>query len=80
MFFTVCTLDWEPGRLRWYVDGTKYHTLTPGDVPGEWVFDHPFFIILNVAVGGFWPGYPDETTTLPQFMYVDYVRVYTQRR
>jgi beta-glucanase (GH16 family) len=74
--FHVFTLDWEPGRLRWYVDGTEYHTLTPNDVPGEWVFDHPFFILVNVAVGGFWPGYPDDTTAMPQFMYVDYVRVY----
>jgi beta-glucanase (GH16 family) len=75
--FHIYTLDWEPGRLRWYVDGNEYHTLTPDDVPGRWVFDHPFFILLNVAVGGFWPGYPDETTIMPQLMYVDYVRVYT---
>jgi beta-glucanase (GH16 family) len=76
--FHEFALDWEPGRLRWYVDGNEYHTLTPGDVPGRWVFDHPFFILLNVAVGGFWPGYPDETTNMPQFMVVDYVRVYSK--
>lgn len=75
--FHEFALDWEPGRLRWYVDGNEYHTLTPGDVPGKWVFDHPFFLILNIAVGGFWPGYPDETTQFPQVMAVDYVRVYT---
>jgi beta-glucanase (GH16 family) len=77
--FHEFALAWEPARLRWYVDGTEYHTLTPDDVPGKWVFDCPFFLILNVAVGGFWPGFPDETTKMPQFMYVDYVRVYTRR-
>ena len=76
--FHIFALDWEPNRLHWYVDGTKYHTLTSDDVPGKWVFNHPFFLILNVAVGGFWPGYPDETTGFPQFMYVDYVRVYSK--
>lgn len=76
--FHVFALDWEPGRLRWYMDGYEYHTLTPGDIPGKWVFDHPFYILLNVAVGGFWPGYPDETTIMPQFMVVDYVRVYAK--
>jgi beta-glucanase (GH16 family) len=45
-----------------------------------WVYDHPFFVILNVAVGGYWPGNPDGTTQLPQTMLVDYVRVYAQAR
>jgi beta-glucanase (GH16 family) len=40
------------------------------------VFEHPFFVILNLAVGGYWPGNPDATTTFPQRMLVDYVRVY----
>lgn len=74
--FHVFAVEWEPDEIRWYVDGVQYHTVTPATVPGEWVFDHEFFMILNVAVGGNWPGYPDETTTFPQFMYVDYVRVY----
>jgi beta-glucanase (GH16 family) len=51
-------------------------TKTASDVPGEWVYDHPFFLILNVAVGGHWPGDPDATTTFPQTMHVDYVHVY----
>ena len=61
-----------------YVDGTLYETRTPADVPPgtTWVYDHPFFIILNVAVGGNWPGSPDGTTCFPQTMTVDYVRVY----
>lgn len=74
--FHLFAVEWEPEEIRWYVDDVLTHTVTPGDVPGEWVYDHPFFIILNVAVGGYWPGYPDETTVFPQRMVVDYVRVY----
>jgi beta-glucanase (GH16 family) len=55
-----------------------YFALTPSDLGGrDWVFDHDFFLLLNVAVGGNWPGYPDDTTEFPQTMLVDYVRVYT---
>jgi beta-glucanase (GH16 family) len=74
--FHVFAIEWEPDQIRWYVDGNLFSTLTPRDLPGRWVFDHPHFLILNLAVGGFWPGYPDETTVFPQFMHVDYVRVY----
>ena len=53
-------------------------TRKPSDLPGgtRWVFDHDFFIILNVAVGGAWPGNPDGTAVFPQQMKVDYVKVY----
>ncbi|MGD8472794.1 MAG: family 16 glycosylhydrolase [Anaerolineae bacterium] len=74
--FHVYAVEWEPDEIRWYVDGVQFFAATPDDVSGEWVFNHPFYIILNVAVGGNWPGYPDETTTFPQTMHVDYVRVY----
>ncbi len=77
--FHIFAVEWEPDQIRWYVDEWHYNTLTPKDVPGKWVFDHPFFILLNLAVGGHWPGYPDNTTCFPQKMYVDYVRVYSQR-
>jgi beta-glucanase (GH16 family) len=71
-------IDWEPGAVRFYVDGILYQTRTPASMPagGTWVYDHPFFIILNVAVGGNWPGSPDGTTVFPQQLLVDYVRVY----
>lgn len=71
-------VEWEPSVIRFYVDGALYKTRTPADLPsgGAWVFNHPFFIILNVAVGGSWPGHPDTTTVFPQLMLVDYVRVY----
>jgi beta-glucanase (GH16 family) len=76
--FHTFAVEWEPNVVRFYVDGLLYRTQTPADLPAgkTWVFDHPFFIILNVAVGGFWPGNPDATTVFPQQMLVDYVRVY----
>jgi beta-glucanase (GH16 family) len=78
--FHVFAVEWEPNVIRWYVDGTLYQTRTPSDLPAgtQWVFDHPFFIILNEAVGGYWPGDPDTTTVFPQKMTIDYVRVYTR--
>ena len=77
--FHVYAIEWEPAAIRWYVDDALYKTVTPRDLPGRWVYDHPFFIILNVAVGGYWPGSPDATTVFPQTMRVDYVRVYEKR-
>jgi beta-glucanase (GH16 family) len=70
------TVEWIPCQIQWFVDSELFHTVTPNDVPGDWVYDHPFFLILNLAVGGAWPGYPDKGTTFPQMMLVDYVRVY----
>ena len=74
--FHTFAVEWEADAFRWYIDDTLYLSKTPADLPGRWVYDHPFFIILNVAVGGKWPGYPNKTTQFPQRMYVDYVRVY----
>ena len=79
--FHVYKVEWEPTAIRWYVDGNLYQTRTPSSLPAgtNWVYDHPFFLILNVAVGGGWPGNPDQTTVFPQTMLIDYVRVYKQR-
>jgi beta-glucanase (GH16 family) len=76
--YHVFAAEWEPNQIRFYVDGHLYATRTPADLPAgtKWVYDHPFFVILDLAVGGGWPGNPDETTTFPQKMLVDYVRVY----
>ncbi|MYN05278.1 family 16 glycosylhydrolase [Pseudoduganella sp. DS3] len=74
--FHVFAVEWEPGEIRWYRDGRHYHTARPATVRGEWVFEHPFFLLLNLAVGGYWPGYPDAATRFPQQMLVDYVRIY----
>jgi beta-glucanase (GH16 family) len=76
--FHVFAVEWEPKAVHFFVDRELYATFTPSRLPAgtKWVFDHPFFIILNVAVGGDWPGPPDSTTVFPQMMLVDYVRVY----
>jgi beta-glucanase (GH16 family) len=74
--FHVFGIEWGPDYINYYVDDALYQTITPQDVPGEWVFNHPFYIILNVAVGGNFPGSPNNETVFPQTMLVDYVRVY----
>jgi len=74
--FHIFAIEWETNAIRWYVDDTLYSTKTPADIDGKtWVYDHPFFIILNLAVGGDWPGNPDATTVFPQKFVIDYVRV-----
>ncbi|GAA1926320.1 glycoside hydrolase family 16 protein [Nocardioides hwasunensis] len=75
--FHTFAVDWSPGRITWSVDGNVFHEVTRDRVGANaWVFDKPYFLILNLAVGGQWPGYPDGSTVLPQEMKVDYVRVY----
>ncbi len=76
--YHIYAVEWETNVIRFYLDSTLYETITPASLPSgsPWVFDHPFFLLLNVAVGGDWPGSPDSTTVFPQTMLVDYVRVY----
>ena len=79
--FHVYGVVWAPGKMQFYVDdpAKPYATFTPADVPpgGVWPFDHGrFFLLLNLAVGGSWPGPPDATTPATAEMLVDYVRVY----
>lgn len=77
--YHVFALDWSPERITWSVDGHVYHVCTPADLPAgtRWVFrDRPFYLLLNLAVGGNWPRDPDTTTGFPQTLYVDYVRVF----
>lgn len=74
--FHIFAIEWEANAIRWYIDGELYSTKTPADTNGNpWVFDHGFFFIVNLAVGGDWPGDPDETTVFPQRMLIDYIRV-----
>lgn len=87
--FHVFTLDWEPEEFRWYVDGILYAKQT------DWFttnslnerkrrfpapFNRNFYLQLNLAVGGKWPGYPDDSTIFPQQMIVDYIKVYQKER
>jgi beta-glucanase (GH16 family) len=81
--FHFFTLEWDTTEFRWYVDGIQYQAQTNwwtsnGTYPAP--FDQRFHILLNVAVGGNWPGNPDQTTIFPQTMTVDYVRVYKKKQ
>lgn len=80
--FHVFALEWDTTAIKWYVDGILYQTQTGWSTAGypyPAPFDQPFYLILNVAVGGNWPGKPDNTTSFPQQMAVDYVRVFQRR-
>lgn len=74
--FHVFGIEWAPEYINYYVDDVLYNQITPSDVPGEWVFDHPFKIIINLAIGGSFVGSPNSETVFPQTMLIDYVRVY----
>lgn len=74
--FHVFAIEWKEDEIRWYMDDQLYHQVTPNVVPGDWVYNHPFYMIVNLAVGGEWPGYPDGTAEFPQTLRVDYVRIY----
>ncbi|WP_428741778.1 glycoside hydrolase family 16 protein [Tenacibaculum sp.] len=84
--FHVFGIEWGPEYINYYVDDVLYNQITPEDLEvtpddgsgalGEWVFNKPFYIIINLAVGGNFPGLPDSETTFPQSMLIDYVRVY----
>ena len=76
--FHIFAVEWTTNQIQWFVDTNLYFTATPASLPtgGSWVFTQPQFLLLNVAVGGGWPGNPDGTSTFPQQMLVDYVRVY----
>lgn len=79
--FHLFAVEWEPTEIRFYVDGHLYEAQTTDSIPEnkKWVFDHPFFLLLNLAIGGYWPGNPDASTQFPQQMLVDYVRVYSRK-
>ena len=80
--FHVFSVEWQPDKIVWYIDGIQYFAATPDDpfLQGkQWVFNHPFFILMNVAVGGNFGGTVGEDTVFPQSMSVDYVRLYQTR-
>jgi beta-glucanase (GH16 family) len=76
--FHIYAIEWGPDYIDFFVDDYLYQRIQPGDLSGEWVYNQPFFIILNVAVGGNYVGYPTTATPFPQSMIVDFVRVYKQ--
>lgn len=76
--FHLYSVEWTPDQIKWFLDGQQYFSVSPASLPKgkTWVYNQPQFLILNLAVGGYWPGNPDGSTTFPQQMRVDYVRVY----
>lgn len=76
--YHLFAVEWTENCIDFYVDDVLYSRITPEKVTGNWVYDHPFFIILNVAVGGNYVGWPTTSTPFPQTMYVDYVKVYKE--
>lgn len=77
--YHIYAVEWGADFVDFFVDGFLYNRITPNDVKGEWVFDQPFFMLLNVAVGGSFVGFPTDGTPFPQSMFIDYVKVYKQK-
>jgi beta-glucanase (GH16 family) len=76
--FYVYGVEWNESKIDFFVNGYLYKRILPANVPGEWVFNQPFFIILNIAVGGNFVGPPNANTPFPGIMTIDYVRVYKE--
>jgi beta-glucanase (GH16 family) len=75
--FHVFAVEWSAEGIRWFVDGRQYHEARPADLaPRAWVFDHEFYLLLNLAVGGQFGGPLGPDTAFPAHYMVDYVRVY----
>jgi beta-glucanase (GH16 family) len=76
--FHTYSVEWEPERISFMLDGSVYKTITPADLPSgaAWPFKHPYFLLLDLAVGGEWPGSPNASTHFPAQMLVDWVRVW----
>lgn len=74
--FHVFSILWDLDKITWYVDYQPYKTLNKSMVGSTYPFNNSFFFIMNVAVGGLWPGSPDATTQFPQEMVIDYIRVF----
>lgn len=77
--YYIYAVEWGEGYIDFFVNDYLYQRRTPEDVTGEWVYNQPFYLLLNVAVGGNFVGFPTAGTPFPQSMYVDYVKVYKQK-
>lgn len=76
--YHIYAVEWGENYIDFFVDNFLYQRLTPDNVTGEWVYNQPFYLLLNVAVGGNFVGFPTTGTPFPQSMYIDYVKVYKQ--
>jgi beta-glucanase (GH16 family) len=77
--FNVYAVEWSENKVDFFVNNYLYKRITPSDASGQWVFNQPFFIIMNIAVGGSFIGPPNDNTPFPVSMLIDYVRVYKQK-
>jgi len=78
--YHIFSIEWDKDYIKWYVDGNQYFSFSKsGDIAGRKPFDEKSYIILNMAVGGNWPGFPDGTTVFPQYLYIDWLRVYQEK-
>ena len=77
--FHIFAIEWGENYIDFFVDDFRYNSISSEDVPGEWVFNNSFFMILNVAVGGGFVGFPTSGTPFPQTLLVDYIRVYQEQ-
>ena len=80
--YHVYAVEWDSASVRFSVDSVTHYTVTRGEIGryGDWVFDQPMYVILNLAVGGKFDGDPKSDAIVPATMLVDYVRVYAQAR
>ncbi len=76
--FFIYAVEWGDDYIDFFLNETLYKSVSKVEVPGEWVYNQPFFIILNIAVGGSFVGLPDDNTPFPASMYIDYVRVFKE--
>jgi beta-glucanase (GH16 family) len=76
--FHIYAVDWDGEQITWLLDGQPYHRMTPAQTPESiWPFRHGFYLVVNLAVGGAWPGNDTETPALPATLLVDWIRVRT---
>ncbi len=77
--YHIYAVEWGVDYIDFFVDDYLYNRLTPADLAGDWVYNKPFFLIFNIAVGGTYVGFPTSGTSFPQSMVIDYVRVYDEQ-
>lgn len=78
--FNIFSIEWVEDEIKWFVNDNLFYTITPTSLsPQNYPFNEEFHLILNLAVGGNWPGNPDGTTDFPQSMVIDYIKVYQLR-
>lgn len=76
--YNIFAVEWDEHKVDFFINDFLYNRIQREDLPGEWVYNQPFFLVLNVAVGGNFVGFPTNSTPFPQRMIIDYIRVYKE--